>query len=110
MPDWLLPVATLIMAVATPFLAWWGSSRYFTGQFEQWRANSEEWRHRTDNRLDAIDHTIQAGSWPALVVRVARTEQDVLELRRWKHEKVDAYIPRAVDDLERRISRLEEKQ
>lgn len=94
MPEWLLPVAALAFTIITPFLAWWGSSRYFEGQWEQWREHSEEWRIGIGKRLDAIDYTIQSGS--SILVRLERAERDILDLRQFKHERVEPYI-RALD-------------
>jgi hypothetical protein len=36
-------------------------------------------------------------------------EVNVGGLRLWKHTTVDPYIPRAVDELDRRVGRLEDK-
>lgn len=44
-----------------------------------------------------------------LEVRMTQAEAFILELREMKHLKVDAYIPRAVDDMEARIKKLEHK-
>lgn len=41
--------------------------------------------------------------------RQGRAEADILDLRKWKHTVVDPYIPRAVDEHERRINRLDAK-
>lgn len=44
-----------------------------------------------------------------LEVQMKLTEKMIQELRDWKHDLVDAYIPRAVDEHERRINRLDAK-
>lgn len=41
--------------------------------------------------------------------RIGRTETDIKELREWKHVVVDPYIPRAIDEHERRINKLDAK-
>lgn len=41
--------------------------------------------------------------------RVGRTESDIKELRQWKHVVVDPYVPRAIDEHERRINKLDAK-
>jgi hypothetical protein len=42
-------------------------------------------------------------------VRVDNVEKDVQGLRNWKHVVVDPYVPRAIDEHERRINRLDQK-
>jgi hypothetical protein len=46
----------------------------------------------------------------ATLIEKARTlEKSVDELREWKHEVVDPYIPRAVDEHERRLNKLDSR-
>lgn len=55
MPDWLLPLAALLFAVASPFLAWYGSSRYFAGHVEQRLRENER-------RVEALEKANAAGA------------------------------------------------
>jgi len=56
------------------------------------------------------------GSYTAVRVKIATLaetlrglEKNVDDLREWKHTTVDPYIPRAVDEHERRLGRLDAK-
>jgi len=56
------------------------------------------------------------GAYTAVRVRIATLaetirglEKDMDSLREWKHVTVDPYIPRAVDEHERRLGRLDAK-
>lgn len=55
MPDWLFPAATMVFTLAAPFLSWWGASRYFSGQFDQWKRT-------TERRLDDLEKASLAGA------------------------------------------------
>lgn len=69
-----------------------------------------DWRHGPYNsdyaKLQLEDRSIEA-RFNGLPERMRYCEGNIEELRDWKHEKVDPYIPRAVDDHERRLTRLE---
>lgn len=71
-----------------------------------------DWRHGPYNsdyaKLQLEDRAIE-GKFNDLPARTKHCEEFIEELRDWKHETIDPYIPRAVDDLERRITRLESK-
>ncbi len=71
-----------------------------------------DWRYNAYNadyaKLQLEDRRIES-KINGLPARTQQSEDFIDELRRWKHETVDPYIPRAMDDLERRISRLEDK-
>ncbi len=110
MNDWaiLLGVIVSVVTLATPFLAWWGASRYFSGQWDAYLKNQQEWREGIGHRLDHIDAAIQQGSWPTVISRLGRAEQDILDLRRFKHEKVEPYV-RALDVQRHEIDTLKQQ-
>lgn len=66
-----------------------------------------EWRIHVDKRIDSLEIDFKNSQYGVLSNKVANLEHLVQELRDWKHEKVDPYVPRAIDDHERRINRLE---
>jgi len=66
--------------------------------------DNKESLQRIEAKLDASEHE------GIIATRLERVEEDILDLRRWKHESVDPYIPRAVDDLKERVDRWEAKQ
>ncbi len=79
-------------------------------------ANSDKQRmaFHDENRqkLNEISHTTKAIFTHSLDLVRINERVSVLEKRsqymdEWKHETIDPYIPRAVDDLERRINKLE---
>lgn len=45
--------------------------------------------------------------WSLLTERIRRLEIEIDRLRKWRHELVDAYLPRAVDEHEKRLNRIE---
>jgi hypothetical protein len=79
------------------------------GKLEQWSKDKERFDHefRHDEYGKAIT-TINFTLWP-LGKQVEIMERSVEDLREWKHMVVDAYLPRAVDEHERRINRLDQK-
>lgn len=44
-----------------------------------------------------------------LEVKMEQAEKFIVELRLMKHERVDAYLPRAFDELHARVQRLEQR-
>jgi hypothetical protein len=107
--EWLIPAAMLVLAVLSPALAWWGSTRYFAGQFDAQQIATREWRTGIEKRLDGMDALLQTVSYAAMLERVKRAEQDILDLRQWKHVKADPYIG-AVDVLKTRVDSLETRR
>lgn len=79
------------------------------GKLEQWTKDKERFDHefRHDEYGKAIT-TINFTLWP-LDVQMKAVIKDLEDLRGWKHLTVDPYIPRAVDEHERRINRLDLK-
>jgi hypothetical protein len=101
---WITIVAVAV-AIASPILAWWGSSKFFLGAFGEWKRSSEEWRKGLGVRLDQMEDAVTK---TGLLIRVVRNEKDILDLRGWKHEQVEPYI-RAVEVLKERVDKLEDK-
>lgn len=49
------------------------------------------------------------GSVSKAEAQIVSLQKDVEGLRNWKHIVVDPYVPRAIDEHERRINRLDQK-
>lgn len=78
-------------------------------RFEQWKRDKEkfDYEFRHSEYAPAISR-IHAELWP-MGKQVESLEKRVGELKDWKHVIADAYLPRAVDEHERRINRLDAK-
>lgn len=74
---WVLAGIGLILSIVSPIIVWWGSSRYFTGQFEQWKENVRERFDRLQQRIEGIE---------AMKVRLEDARTEIKELRQIKHE------------------------
>ena len=72
------------------------------------QARMEEWKVHADRRMDSLELDIKQSKHAVLENRVSTIEKSIQEIRYWKHNTVDPYIPRAVDEHERRIGKLEE--
>lgn len=103
------PLLTLLLAIVSPVLAWWGSTRYFNGRFEEWRKASDEWRKRMEDKLERFDiaGTLRATLDENVKLRLQTLEREVTALRRWKHTKGERYVG-ALDAVNSRIHKLEE--
>lgn len=81
----------------------------FEARFEQWKRDKEkfdyEFRH---NEYSPAISRINGDLWP-LMKLVEGIDKRVGELKEWKHVVADAYLPRAIDEHERRINRLDAK-
>lgn len=75
--DLIGPAVMLVLAIISPMLAWWGSSRYFNGRFEEWKRSSEDWRRNVDKRLDGVDNSARATLEENIRLRLDRLEKDV---------------------------------
>jgi hypothetical protein len=78
-------------------------------RLEQWTKDKEkfdyEFRHDEYGRaITGINEKL----WPA-VTKIEALEKETESLREWKHMVIDPYIPRAIDEHERRINRLDQK-
>jgi hypothetical protein len=79
------------------------------GRFEQRSKDRDkfdyEWRHgEYSNAISAINLML----YP-LETKMEIAGKSIEQLRDWKHAVVDPYIPRAVDEHERRLNRLDAK-
>jgi hypothetical protein len=79
------------------------------GRFEQRSKDRDkfdyEWRHgEYSNAISAINLML----YP-LETKVEIAEKNIESLREWRHMVGDAYLPRAVDAIEGRVTRIESK-
>lgn len=86
-----------------------GVIRRDISKLEKWTVEKErfdrEWRHSEyATKITAINAVL----WP-LKEKVDNLEGNQEDMREWKHAVIDPYIPRAVDEHERRINRLDAK-
>lgn len=109
MPEWIIPAVMLGIALLSPLLAWWGSTRYFAGMLSAQEEAAAAWRTGAESRLSQIETMLRANSYDAMLVRMARTEKDISDLREWKHVKADPYVG-AVDVLKSRVDQLEKRR
>ncbi len=77
--------------------------------FEQWKRDKEKFDHdfRHDEYAPAITR-INSELWP-LIKQVEVLESEQKKAEEWKHKVVDPIIPRAVEEHERRLNRVEAK-
>lgn len=87
-PQVLSLITTLLLAVLSPVLAWYGSTRYFAGKLEEQQNNTKEWRQLVEKRLDGIEGRLEQSSWGVLQNRMGRAEQDILDVRRAIEERI----------------------
>lgn len=109
MPQWIQIAVVVVLAILSPVLAWWGSTRYFVGRFDEWKRHSEEWRRLTDVRLDNLDPVKRAELAAQMEQRVKTLEIELDKIRKWRHERGDPYIS-ALNALEPRVSKLEARR
>lgn len=91
-----------------------GSYFAFRRNFERFTAKSEVHLQYADEQRAEIKRDIkslQEGDTlrRELLERTVRAEKDVQDLRDWKHTTVDPYVPRAIDEHERRLNKLDSK-
>lgn len=86
----------LVMALLSPLLAWWGSTRYFAGVMNAQQEAAVAWRKDAEKRLGDIEAILRTNSYSAMVVRMDRAEVDIRDLRTWKHQ-ADPFIKRRID-------------
>jgi hypothetical protein len=77
------------------------------GRWDAQQQATVDWRIAIEKRLSHIDSTIATNSYAEVRVRIEHVEEDLRGLHRWKHTVVDPYIPRAIEDHERRLNRFE---
>lgn len=105
MESWYIPVATLLFSVLSPILAWWGSSRYFVGRYDEQQKATELWRGWMERKIESLDVMVRANTYAVLLGRVDRMEIDVGDLQSWQGSTGDGYV-RAVDVLKERVDNL----
>lgn len=102
--------ALLILAIASPAIAWWGTTRYFVGKVQQWIDNNEastrEWRAEVSTRLQALEVHFRNTEQAVISTKVDSLVSEVWALRKWKHERAEPYIG-AVDALKNRVDQVE---
>lgn len=76
-------------------------------RLDQWLIAKEEvdLQFKRDEYAKAITN-INESLWTVRTT-VSQNEKDIDRLREWRHATVDPCIPRAIDELQRRIDRLE---
>lgn len=106
MPTW-LPIASLVVSVVFPLLAWWGTLREQSGRRDAWEkqfeATTREWRESVSRRMENIETRLGLSTRNGLETRVATAEREIERLRGWKHEKADPHIS-AMAELNRRMA------
>lgn len=77
------------------------------GRFEQRTKDKDEFDHKFRHGQYVNDITsINTKLWP-LIQKVDDLEKRLDGLHEWKHVVGESYLPRAVDDIERRVEKLE---
>lgn len=78
-------------------------------KIEQWIKDKEKFDHefRHDEYARAITDINLA--MLSTKISIGQLEKILDDLRRWKHDVGETYLPRAVDDHERRLNRLDTK-
>lgn len=78
-------------------------------RFDQWIKDKTQQDHDfRHNEYSPAITKINSDLWP-LLKQMEAVDKRVDELKEWKHLVGDAYLPRAVDEHERRINRLDQK-
>lgn len=70
-------------------------------------ATLDEWRRMAEKRIDQLEEEFKLSQPGVVNTRLNQVEKFMQEIRDWKHEVVDPYIPRGMTDHERRIGELE---
>lgn len=111
MPPWLITliVGAIQVIIVGLVVALRAADKERMVRLEQWTHDKEkfdyEFRHdEYDRAIADINKVI----WPT-ATKVEQLEESEKDLRGWKHTVVDAYLPRAVDEHERRLNRIESK-
>lgn len=102
--------ALVALALISPALAWWGTTKYFTGKVQQWIDDTEqstkEWRTDVGRRLQVLEEQMTDTEKAVLATKVETMGQEIWSLREWKHLRGDPYV-NAMDALNKRVERLE---
>lgn len=109
-----LPIVMLLIGVVWAFLrkestATNADIAKLETRFEQWTKDKEKFDHdfRHDEYGPAIDSI--NGKLLPFIAQMAIIDKRIDEVKDWKHEIGEAYLPRAVDEHERRLNRLDLK-
>lgn len=105
----LIALGALIVSVLYHWLSQRATAENNRVMRVSFEAALNEWKRTADRRIDNLENEFRQSQIGVLASRVSHSEQFIDEIREWKHRVVDAYLPRAVDDHERRIARLEDK-
>jgi hypothetical protein len=105
-PEWLWSITVGLVVLGLIGLVWRAQEKRIK-DLEDWRRDKEkvdyEFRH---DELAPVIAGINRDLLP-LVKQVEVCEKRVDELKDWKHDVADLYLPRAVEDHERRLNRLD---
>jgi len=87
----------------------YGIVRRDISKLEKWTKEKDQFDYQfRHNEYASTITKINAELWP-LREKVANMEGDQEGMREWKHMVIDPYVPRAIDEHERRINRLDAK-
>jgi hypothetical protein len=111
MPTWAW--AIIFGAIQAVIIGLWQALRFA----DQRRiAKIEQWVEDNKNAFDKFQTNVYTPKLESLSKDVWQTmahhadlDSRVASLHGWKHEVGEAYLPRAVDDIEKRVERLEHK-
>jgi hypothetical protein len=102
--------AFLLVAICSPIVAWWGTTRYFTGKVQQWiEANEQatrDWRDEVAARLQALEAHFRNTEQAVIATKVESITKEVWSLREWKHARGEPYVG-AMDAMNQRVTRIE---
>lgn len=101
----LLGVCTLVLTVAAPMLAFWGSNKYFKGRLDQWQKGIENWQRHMDGQILELRQAFERSNVAVLASRLETAEREIESLREWKHVRVDPYVG-AMDGLKAQVDGL----
>lgn len=97
-----MPYAALGVGIIGPVIVWYGSQSRLEGILKERDIANQR-------RLDDLERRCNIAEQFAIPQRIAYLEADKIDIRRWKHNTVDPYIPGAIDALKERVDRHERK-
>lgn len=108
MPEWLWSIVIGVVVIGLIAVIYHANQERFA-KIEQWQKDKQIADHdfRHDEYNQAITR-INSELWP-LLKQVELLEKKHEAYGDWKHRVVDPYIPRAVDEHERRLNKLDAK-
>lgn len=108
MPEWLWSIVIGVVVIGL-VVALRKTDLDRISKLEQWTKDKEkfDYEFRHNEYAPAITH-INSDLLP-LMKQVEILEGEQKKAEQWKHNVVDPYIPRAIDEHERRINRLDAK-